>query len=158
MTTTTSEERRFDEKVVVTPRGCKLWVGAFRRGEGNDYPVFRASGKNVYARTWAWERVYGPVLPGKRLVNQCGDRRCVNPWHHTEGTAVDAAAQRKARGGYVVRRGTVRRVNALDAARMFALRAAGHSIAVVARMTGFCVRTAQYVLAGHRAGAPEAAR
>lgn len=143
---TLTDQERFDDKTVLTASGCRIWKGGFRRGEGTDYPAFRAGGKTVYARTWAWEQIYGPVTPGKRLVNQCGNRRCVSPWHHAEGDAFAAAAQRAARGGYVVRRGTLRRVHALDVARMVALRAADNSIAEIARLTGWCVRTTQYAL------------
>jgi len=144
------DERRFAERYVVTPRGCHVWTGGFRRGEGQDYPTFRADGRAIYARTYAWETTLGPVTPGKRLVTVCGDRRCVNPLHLREGDATDAAALRAARGNYVVRRGARRRVSLGEAAYMRHLREHGYSIAEIARTTGYCVRTAQYVLSGHR--------
>lgn len=68
--------------------GCWLWKGNTVVDKYGFYPygkVWRtgSDGKRIVSQAHraVWQLIIGPIPTGKKLVNQCGETRCVNPEH-----------------------------------------------------------------------------
>lgn len=80
--------KRFWEKVEKT-ENCWNWKGALNI---NGYPVIVKSNPlsdgrkaaNLYARRIAWELMGRKLEMGKKLLNTCKNRACVNPDHQKQ--------------------------------------------------------------------------
>lgn len=67
-------------------RECVLWPRKLdKRGRGR---IWHA-GKLMLAHRWVWERVRGPIPPGKILCHKCDNPTCVLPAHLYIGTHAD---------------------------------------------------------------------
>jgi hypothetical protein len=69
--------RIFAMNVETTPEGCQLFTGACNNGYGTIYdnkipmPLHKV----------IWEQVHEKLPKGKRLINSCGHRNCINIRH-----------------------------------------------------------------------------
>jgi hypothetical protein len=58
----------------------RCWEWAGRTQSGYAYFPHRGEGSRM-AHRFSYEALVGPVPKGRKLVNACGDRECVNPEH-----------------------------------------------------------------------------
>lgn len=79
-----SLRQRFDEKFVIDPSGCWVWIGACDTlGYGHiAAPEHnRNGGKLGRAHRVAWALYKGPIPEGLVIDHLCKNRFCVNPEH-----------------------------------------------------------------------------
>lgn len=115
------------------PLACWEWLGSV-------HPINRdarkqVGGRNVPARRWMWENLFGPIPKGMVVTQECGNGACVNPYHLRMTTlanalrngasakliAADAADIRKARAEHIERnKETPTRVRLSELARRLA--------------------------------------
>jgi hypothetical protein len=62
------------------------------------YSRQRAGGQLVLAHRLAWERAYGPVPDGMKVLHRCDVRNCIEPTHLFLGTQGDNVADMMAKG------------------------------------------------------------
>ena len=63
--------------VVLTDKGCWIWVQSLRNGYGQ----FNDKGRVLYAHRTSYQAFNGPIPAGKLICHKCHNRRCVNPSH-----------------------------------------------------------------------------
>lgn len=63
--------------------GCLRWLGSLGSGgRGPGIPqAWDHAGRRRNLRRDAWERAYGPIPPGTRIIAGCRDPRCLEPTH-----------------------------------------------------------------------------
>ncbi len=69
------------------PDDCWQWLGA-ATPDGHGKLTFH--GREVMARRWMWEQLFGPIPPGLIVYSTCGARACCNPHHLACGYMADA--------------------------------------------------------------------
>lgn len=72
------------------PEACWEWLACKRSDDG--LALKQIGGRNVPARRWIWEQLFGPIPDGYVIAQLCGNQSCVNP-HHLKRTTL-AEAQR----------------------------------------------------------------
>jgi hypothetical protein len=66
----------------VGPHGCWLWQGSLtEKGYSRVRGTLLTGGRKIYGHIWVYERLVGPIPPGRELDHLCEVRRCVNPAH-----------------------------------------------------------------------------
>lgn len=79
---TVSDRQRIWNKVEETET-CWHWRGCVNR---NGYPIVWLDGEMQYVRPLVL-KIYGKPVPcGRKVLNQCGNGRCINPEHHRVST------------------------------------------------------------------------
>lgn len=73
-----------------TPNDCWRWLGP-KAPDGHGKKTFH--GKDVMARRWLWEQLFGPIPAGLVVYGTCGTPECVNPHHLACGFMADASRQ-----------------------------------------------------------------
>lgn len=71
------------------PEACWSWLGAI---SARGVACKQVAGRNVPARRWLWEQLFGPIPDGMVIAQLCGKGDCINP-HHLKCTT-QAEAQR----------------------------------------------------------------
>lgn len=85
----------FFSKIVVRESGCHEFVGATNPdGYGN----FWDEGICKKAHRFAWEAFFGPIPEGKKVLHDCDNPPCCNPWHLYLGTDADNSRDKVERG------------------------------------------------------------
>lgn len=89
-------ERRLKSKTFKHPSGCWLWLGCLdKRGRG----IIKLFGHCQQANRIVWRLANGPIPEGKKVLNNCGNKKCINIQHLylKQGVkmAYDAAAELK---------------------------------------------------------------
>lgn len=76
---------RFEEKYVVVPSACWIWVGPRdSKGYGSISVTISLRKKKVYsAHRFAYESFVGPIPDGLTIDHLCREKACVN-WRHLE--------------------------------------------------------------------------
>ena len=69
---------RFEDKYVVCPTGCWVWMGHIR---ADGYGWFYKDGRAKLAHRAAYELLVGAVPAALELDHLCRMRHCVNPAH-----------------------------------------------------------------------------
>jgi hypothetical protein len=84
------DAERFWAKVAVGESdACWEWQASLDgKGYGQFFPTGRRRG-GVRAHRWAFEDRHGPIPPGRILLHECDNPRCVNPDHLRIGTQAD---------------------------------------------------------------------
>lgn len=81
---------------VAGPVECWNWTG--RKNVRTGRAVFRADGKSNYAARWLWQKSFGTLLDGDRVLHSCDNVLCVNLEHLFIGTQLDNIRDRDAKG------------------------------------------------------------
>ena len=81
----------------VTPRGCHECTSHTRNKRGG-YPRANRGGRRVLLSHFVFEREYGPVPPGMRVLHLCDNPACINPDHLFLGTQRDNLLDMGAKG------------------------------------------------------------
>jgi len=84
------------KKIVQTPDGHVLWVGALANG----YPAGKHEGKTVYLKRLIWEETHGPIPAGSVVTSRCGQRTCIEPSHLALSPPGRYPSVRNGRGRY----------------------------------------------------------
>lgn len=71
-----------------SPEACWGWLGCKRAVDG--LALKQVAGRNVPARRWIWEQLFGPIPPGMVITQKCGDLACTNPHHLRMTNLADA--------------------------------------------------------------------
>lgn len=74
-------------KLGSTPEACWQWL-ACTRDDG--LALKQIAGRQVAARRWIWEQLFGPIAPGYVIAQACGNNGCINPFHIRKTTLADA--------------------------------------------------------------------
>lgn len=61
-----------------TPDECWLWLGPTTK-EGHGKLTF--CGRDMIARRWLWEQLFGPIPAGAIVYGTCQNKGCMNPHH-----------------------------------------------------------------------------
>lgn len=69
-------EQRFDNKVQLG--SCYLWTGC---AHPSGFGVIRSGHRMIYVHRYAWERAYGPIPVGAKVIQTCRNKLCVRPDH-----------------------------------------------------------------------------
>lgn len=65
-------------KVVVSPSGCWIWVGAH---SGTGYGTTQQDGRPVYIHRYVYDRLVAPIPDGLQIDHLCLLKTCCNPAH-----------------------------------------------------------------------------
>lgn len=150
--------KRFFSKIAAAPGSdCIFWTaGAREDGRG----LMHVDGKMVSATHISWFLKHG-VWPMLHVLHRCDTPACVNPEHLFEGTDLDNARDRDAKGRHRVLRGfdsASAKVDDLEISEMIALTEIGRlsldAIGALFGVSGVYVSTLRHNrsrAAGHRA-------
>lgn len=69
------------------PEACWSWLGPVAP---NGVSYKQIAGRNVPARRWLWEQLFGPIPDGMVIAQLCGKGDCINPFHLKCTTLADA--------------------------------------------------------------------
>lgn len=69
------------------PEACWEWLGC-KRADG--LALKQIAGRQVTARRWIWEQLFGPIPDGYVIAQACGNPGCINPFHLRRLTQADA--------------------------------------------------------------------
>lgn len=61
-----------------SPDDCWLWLGVCTP-DGHGKLTF--CGRDMVARRWLWEQLFGPIPEGAVVYGTCQNKSCVNPHH-----------------------------------------------------------------------------
>lgn len=74
-------------KIGRTPDACWEWLGC-KRADG--LALKQIAGRQVTARRWIWEQLFGPIPAGYVIAQACGNNGCINPHHLRKATLASA--------------------------------------------------------------------
>lgn len=57
---------------------CRVWTGCVH---ASGFGVIRSGHRLIYVHRYAWERAYGPIPVGARVIQVCRNRLCVREDH-----------------------------------------------------------------------------
>ena len=70
------------------PEACWSWLGCKRSRDG--LALKQIAGRQVTARRWIWEQLFGPIPDGMVIAQKCGKQDCINPHHLRMTNLADA--------------------------------------------------------------------
>lgn len=137
--------KRFMSKVVAADNGCSVWSGALN---GSGYGSFRVRGKVYASHRFAFEHVYGNVLPpGSCVCHTCDNPACVAREHLFLGTHAENMADKVKKGRAWRPRGELHQLTTLTEKDVIAIRESMETHAECAARYGLspstvgCIRT-----------------
>jgi hypothetical protein len=77
------------------PDSCWVWTGNTVSG---GYGLFGLRGRQVLAHRFAYERAFGPIPDGQKVLHRCDNPPCCNPAHLFAGTQADNVRDMLAKG------------------------------------------------------------
>ncbi len=87
------------ERVRASKRGCWLWQGNVRE---DGYGRATIQGHTYFAHRLSHLLHFGPIPKGKKVMQTCGNRRCVNPKHLKRVSPRDVVREALKRGSFAV--------------------------------------------------------
>lgn len=112
--------------------GCHIWTGHLSK---DGLPMVRTRDGYQSVRRRNWEREYGPIPEGRKLIPLCGSHLCVRALHLEPVTA----RQMK------VYTGEMRRTPDLERRALHLRRTIGESRRSTARLLGISARTVERI-------------